>query len=589
MSKEKLLLSRLDKLVAKTEKLSSRFSAARLFIFLAGIFVSLYCFFFLGENFIYLPLIVFTIVFLLITHFHSGIIRKSELFKTYRKIKKEIFARKNINWDKITNYYKPETRSNLDRDLNISGNRSLLHLINMSANKKAGEVLYKKLTEKKSVREIRHNQKIVTELSHRSDIINKVLLYGYNYKSKNFDDFQEWLFGTENKKKYLSFILSGVYVINILLILLFLTGTAKPYFYYSSIIYIFCYYFYAIKTSGIAKKSDMIIEEVKSFSGVFNYLCDLKLSSSPALNEELKIFTENKSSIKSVFKNLKNITSVLELRGNPFIWFPIILIFPVDLLLISKLDNYREALKEVYPQSVEKYNKLAANISLALFKLNNPDYCTPELVEENDTLLETEGIGHPLIQKNEKVVNSYSIKQENSIDIITGSNMSGKSTFLRTIGINLILAYAGSSVNAERFMLTNLNLFTCINVSDSVVDGISYFYSEVKRLNELLKLKESLDENIFVLIDEIFKGTNNKERLEGSQLFIENIIGQNIFGLISTHDLELAKLENKYPDIRNYHFKDSVKNNNMEFEYKLLEGVCPTTNALKIIRNTMNI
>jgi len=186
---------------------------------------------------------------------------------------------------------------------------------------------------------------------------------------------------------------------------------------------------------------------------------------------------------------------------------------------------------------------------------------------------------------NQKVVNDFSIHKRGEIDIITGSNMSGKSTFLRTLGINLCLAYAGGPVNASLFQTSLFRIFTCIRINDSVTEGYSYFYAEVKRLRKLLTEVES-DNNmpLFFLIDEIFKGTNNRERRIGSESYISALVGKKCIGLISTHDLELVTLEEILPDIRNYHFKEDVLDGQMVFDYKLREGPCPTTNALKIMQ-----
>jgi len=589
MLKEQKLIEKLQKLIINCEKTSAKFSFLRLLIFLSGLIITLSFFFFVGENAIYFPLTLFTLCFLIITHYHSKLITKIKVFSNYFEIKKEIFARKNLDWKNITNFYNPPEKSDLDRDLNLSGNKSILHLINLFNNNFAGKILYEKLTGQKKLSEIISNQKIVNELSSHSNIINKILLYGYNYDSSNFSDFRNWLFQSVNLFRFPKLILIFSYTINLTLIILFLTGVSDPWFYYSSALYIFSYYVYSSKTVSVTNSSEFIVKETKSFSDIFNYLCELKLTNCKELNEKLSVFTKNKTSMKIIFKDLKKIISVLELRANPFIWFPLIIVFPFDIILINRLLKYRKKLQVIYPESVKCYNELASFVALSVFKLNNSSYCTPVVSENKTVLLEATALGHPLIKADKKIANNYKIGTNNGIDIITGSNMSGKSTFLRTLGVNLLLAYSGTSVNSEKFVCSNLNLFTCINVSDSVVDGISYFYSEVKRLNKLLKLKESSDKKIFVLIDEIFKGTNNKERIKGSRLFIENIIDQNIFGLISTHDLELAKQDEKYPQIRNYHFRDSVKENNMIFDYKLQKGICPTTNALKIIRSTMNI
>ncbi len=162
--------------------------------------------------------------------------------------------------------------------------------------------------------------------------------------------------------------------------------------------------------------------------------------------------------------------------------------------------------------------------------------------------------------------------------------MSGKSTFLRTVGINLCLAYAGAPVNSASMATSLYEIFTCIKINDSVVDGISYFYAEVKKLKELLDEFEN-DNGLkkFFLIDEIFKGTNNKERLKGSRAFIKKLSELKGTGFISTHDLELVNLENEISKIENYHFREEIKNDQMLFDYTIHNGPCPTTNALKIM------
>jgi DNA mismatch repair ATPase MutS len=127
-------------------------------------------------------------------------------------------------------------------------------------------------------------------------------------------------------------------------------------------------------------------------------------------------------------------------------------------------------------------------------------------------------------------------------------------------------------------------LFTCIKVSDSVTDGISYFYAEVKRLKALLDEIEKSKPPVMFLIDEIFRGTNNIERLKGSSAFIKKLAGTNAVGAIATHDLELVKLADKISSVKNYHFKEDIKDSKMIFDYRLNNGPCPTTNALKIMK-----
>jgi DNA mismatch repair ATPase MutS len=163
--------------------------------------------------------------------------------------------------------------------------------------------------------------------------------------------------------------------------------------------------------------------------------------------------------------------------------------------------------------------------------------------------------------------------------------MAGKSTFLRTVGVNLSLAYAGSPVNADQLQTSLFRPFTCIKVSDSVQDGLSYFYAEVKRLTALLAAAKTEDPMpVLFLIDEIFRGTNSRERLIGSRSYIRSLSESTALGLVATHDLELVKLADEIDGVVNFHFREEVSNGRMVFDYRLRSGPCPTTNALTIMR-----
>jgi DNA mismatch repair ATPase MutS len=193
-------------------------------------------------------------------------------------------------------------------------------------------------------------------------------------------------------------------------------------------------------------------------------------------------------------------------------------------------------------------------------------------------------LGHPLIASDTRVMNNFHLDELGTAVIITGSNMAGKSSFLRAVGVNLQLAYCGSVVCAADMTVGMFRTFTSIRVSDSVVDGFSYFYAEVRRLKSLLMALKADDSiPLFYLIDEIFRGTNNRERLIGSRAYLQALVGANGVGLIATHDLELVKLEDELRPVQNYHFREDVINGKMRFDYRLRPGPSPTTNALKIM------
>jgi DNA mismatch repair ATPase MutS len=172
------------------------------------------------------------------------------------------------------------------------------------------------------------------------------------------------------------------------------------------------------------------------------------------------------------------------------------------------------------------------------------------------------------------------------VALITGSNMAGKSTFLKTVGINLCLAYAGGPACAQRMSAIPLRLHTCMRISDSISDGYSYFYAEVRCLRRLLDRLDEPPEHappLLYLIDEIFRGTNNRERMIGGQAYTRALIGARGTGLIATHDLELAHLAEGDPRVSNFHFRDEVGDGRLIFDYRIHPGPSPTTNALKIM------
>jgi DNA mismatch repair ATPase MutS len=264
-------------------------------------------------------------------------------------------------------------------------------------------------------------------------------------------------------------------------------------------------------------------------------------------------------------------------------------LFPWDLFFAYRLAIYKESLRERLPIWLGTVNSFEALCSLATFRAINAHVTFPNVIQHDpdDPLRSSfvgKNIGHPLLPVKSRVTNDFTIEGVGEIALVTGSNMSGKSTFLRTVGVNISLAQAGGPVDAESLTLTPSRLFTCINVSDSVNDGISYFYAEVKRLKRLLDQINSDGPPVLFLVDEIFRGTNNRERFTGSRALLLSLAQLSAVGLVSTHDLDLVDLENaEGASIANYHFREHIEGGKMVFDYELRPGPCPTTNALAIM------
>jgi DNA mismatch repair ATPase MutS len=272
---------------------------------------------------------------------------------------------------------------------------------------------------------------------------------------------------------------------------------------------------------------------------------------------------------------------------NPVMMVILNLPLPWDFIFAARLERKRLALEKLLPGWLDTLQRLEALQSLANFADLHPAYNFPEVRERIDegALFSATELAHPLIPHHSRVGNNFSIDRRGRVFLVTGSNMSGKSTFLRTIGINLVLAFAGGPVAADSMRTQLFRLSTCIQINDSLREGVSYFYAEVRRLRDLLREASVEDAPpLLFLIDEIFKGTNNIERHVGASAYVEALAGGSGCGLVSTHDIDLTHLADRLPDVVNLHFREHIIDERMVFDYQLRTGPCPTTNALTIMR-----
>jgi DNA mismatch repair ATPase MutS len=509
-------VNRLNNRLTKLHALSRRLSWYRLVIFLIGGALVFISFFWISENLAWFFTGISFISFSIIAFYHHRLEKGIRRHQIWLEIKKSQLARMDLDWENITGSMLPYPLSDLsfEKDLDITGRRSIHELIDISISREGSQRLATWLLQKvPDIAGILRRQRVVQELVPLSRFRNRLQL-NFRLVSKaqlEGNKLLNWL-QTEppsRSMKNLAAISYGFAAVNITLFLWHQFGNISPYWMLSLFIY------------------------------VLFYLSNLKL---------LKHF-----------------------------------------FFAFLIHRYRDEIAQQLPQWLTAWENLEASISLANFAYLNPDYVFPEFISDlenkDQPILTAKGLGHPLIPADQIVCNDFSLNKSGEAFIITGSNMSGKSSFLKTIGVNLCLAYAGGPVNAGSFQSALFRIFTCIKINDSIVDGFSFFYTEVKRLKALLDaLRANHSLPLLFLIDEIFKGTNNRERLVGSRSYIRNLIGQNGAGLVATHDLELIKLADDFPSITNCHFREKVADGKMVFDYKLRPGPCPTTNALKIMR-----
>jgi hypothetical protein len=242
--------------------------------------------------------------------------------------------------------------------------------------------------------------------------------------------------------------------------------------------------------------------------------------------------------------------------------------------------NNHENLEEAFDVIAE----FEALSSIAGLEFNYPEWTTPQIEDGEANTLVAKAIAHPLINSKNRVTNDYELTDTFKIDIITGSNMAGKSTFLRTIGINTVLALCGAPVCAESMRVSVITMVSYMRIKDSLNESTSTFKAELDRLQMLLAAVEQ-EYKVFFLIDEMLRGTNSVDKYLGSKAVIEQLITKNGVGMVATHDLEMAKLETDHPHyVRNFHFDIQVINGEMLFDYKMKHGECTTFNATLLLK-----
>jgi hypothetical protein len=270
-------------------------------------------------------------------------------------------------------------------------------------------------------------------------------------------------------------------------------------------------------------------------------------------------------------------------QTNPILHFILNAFLPWTVVSVFFFERLRKKIAKDFPECLKELSEfevLGSMLILAHYQTST----FPQLKAEGP-MLECQQIYHPLLDRSKAVANDFSFLGGKSLGLLTGSNMSGKSTFLRTLGINQILANMGAPVFAKTMSTSPMKIETCIEVTDSLRDGYSYFYAEVRKLRHILTVGASQTPMLY-LIDEIFRGTNNRERQLGSQAVIRTLAHEkSALGFISTHDLELTALEQTNPSVINLHFREDLDaGGNMLFHYHLNLGPSPTTNALIIMK-----
>ncbi|WP_432713922.1 MutS-related protein [Pedobacter sp.] len=327
---------------------------------------------------------------------------------------------------------------------------------------------------------------------------------------------------------------------------------------------------------GFSGSADLL----KAYSGVIEWTEKITWKS-----PYIKALFSTQAAAAPVSREIKELASIIrdfDARLNMIVALFLNLFFLWDIKCSIRLDRWFKGSSEHILKGLDRISHFEELISFATLTYNEPDWNFPEI--KTTYGLETLQIGHPLIDVNKRISNDYYLSDKPTVDIVTGSNMAGKSTFLRTVGVNMVLAFAGAPVCAKELSLSIFKVLSYMRIKDSLNDQTSTFKAELNRLKMILE-ESKLSANTFVLIDEMLRGTNSKDKFSGSKAFIERMIEQHTTALFATHDLALSEMEVQYPQqVRNYHFDIQITEKEMHFDYLLKHGACKTFNAAILLK-----
>lgn len=568
------------------EKKSDKLSNIRLITFIGALIFDILAFIF-KELEIAFAIIgsILLVSFIVLVIIHKKVTNKIKRYDNYLTIIKEYEDRTDDNWKsfKETGIEFIDINKDLFYDLDIVGNNSLFQLVNVAKSiggkrNLANEFNKVNLTEK----EILNRQATVKELTENFDFnidFQECLLSYKHIQQNDFSKLTKKL-NVNKSSNLFSFILNILFsLISITTLILSLTNVINV------SIFLICFlfnFFFSYIVIIVNKQDYNPISDCSRKLSNLKPLFDLVNNASFDSEELIKLQKDINEGKESIDK-LANLSSLDSLRVNFISNFIINGLFPLNSLILS---NYKKVITD---ESVNKINlsikaieQLEMLLSLTTIKLIKDNSVTP--IYTNNTKINVQDIKHPMLNENACIANDFISNDD--INIITGSNMSGKSSFMKTIAVNLILANCGSNVCATSFTFTFLRMFTSIKVSDDINKNISTFYGELLRIKNIIDYSKEITYPMIVFIDEIFKGTNYNDRIFGAKEIIKLLSTLNCIVIISTHDFELCQIDNK--SIYNYHFEERYENGNIIFDYKLLKGQCKTTNA-RFLMNSIGL
>ncbi len=493
------------------------------------------------------------------------------------------------------NYYKfSDGRDYLSKehayaiDLDIFGHASLFQYTNRTVSEPGADILANWLLHPAETDQIFKRQEASKELSTKPLWMQWLRAYGHEHPIRNntVQNFENWL---QQPTLFLQFrhwqwirYLLPVFAISItgLVIFSYLPLSAL----YTALFIMGVVAFQVNKVlAPVHNQVSRMVDEMETFSASIAHIEKEHFGTPLLLELQQAFIPANNITASQNISRLKNILEKLDLRYNLVMAAPLNLLLQWNLQQVLELEKWKTENKETVLQWFDALANFEAINSFAYLRFNHPQWGIP-LIHDKHFFIKAKELGHPLIIENRRVNNFIDIENNNSIMLVTGSNMAGKSTYLRSVGINVVLAMAGAPVCAQSFELSPVQLLSSMRITDNLEESTSTFYAELKKLKAIID-KVNRGEKVFILLDEILRGTNSLDRHTGSVALIKQLIRHHAPAIIATHDIALAALQTEFQqNIYNFHFDVQVNNEELYFDYKLKPGVCQSLNASVLMK-----
>ena len=564
---------------------ASRFSTIR-FLLVIGVIFFIYQVESSNRIF-YMVSIILVVVFLYIAYLHRQVKSKLEDKETMIEVYDGIVKRKNEEWksfeDQGIDFLKEDMTQEMDLD--VFGKASLFQYLNVASTLHGREALAHLLSVKKqqpdniikrqnAVKELIDKQSFTLEMNMLSRLFSK---HAKKLKKKKLDSFLTYMEETMASQPVILKLLS--YIMPVMVILSFiLCGIGKLQIEIAmgcfTVTLCLAFIFFmgnSAQLSYVESMHDLIIDYERMFVNVAKQSFDC---------EELLQLKQQLSDAQDGIRKLNQILGFVRVRSNSILFLFANGLFLMDFHCMRALKKWKDQYGNHVRGWLEAIGEMEALMSLAQLGYAKDHICFGEV--SNTFMIDMKHMAHPLINEEKAVSNS--LQMVDGSYVITGSNMSGKTTFLRTIGVNMILFQAGAPVCADEFIASPLSIYTSMRVHDDVSEGISTFYAEILRIKQMME-ESKKKEPILVLIDEIFKGTNSADRILCAKQAIVRLHLPWVICAVSTHDFELCDLEyDEKIQARNYHFSEYYEDDRIHFDYTLKDGRCKTTNAKQLMK-----